>query len=1079
MVDSLRQLRAVEAEVAGLFPTHAPTPSEAGTSDTLPGAALPCIPGYSVLRELGRGGMGVVYMARHQKLDRVVAVKMLLSGGFASPAEQSRFLREAQALAGLRHPHIVQVYDTGDLDGRPYFTMEYVDGGSLSQALSHALPAASRAAHLVATLAEAVQVAHIGGIIHRDLKPANILLTSDGTPKISDFGLARWYERGPDLTLRGARLGTPSYMSPEQSIGREGTVGPPTDIYSLGAVLYEMLTGRPPFLGDSPGDTERQLLYDDPTPARRLNGLVPADLDVISLKCLHKSPAARYASAQALADDLRRYLSGRPISARPTGLAERTAKWARRSPAKATMLSLGVVGALAAGGTLLWALSARAARIAEVEADLSATVQHQRRGEWDEARSSLDRAAIRIGSHGPSDLQDRINRSQSELMLVDRLDAVRLLRAGSEDGTLNDRRATGEYAHAFQSSGLGTISDEPDSVAARIVGSEIAPVLIGALDDWRLASSDPRERSWLGAVVGLADRAVDPHGWRCSAREAMLSGEGDSLLAVAGTAPVREQPVTFLYAFAEAMNASGVDSLPFLFRAQAAHPDDFWLASSMANSLKRHGRHAEAVGYYRAALALRPDTMAAHYNLGRALGTLGLHDEAIGCFRAALECDPGAIDPLKSMGLTFANAGRHEDALKCYLAALPHDETDALLRRELAWTYANLGMHEQAADSYLRSLELSPGEWSDAWGTRAYLLKCGRHHLAASMWRSELQRTPNTLTHWDGYAELCLFNEDTASYEVACRELLERFGDATDPNECERIGRACVLAPAAHPEQLTRAAALIDRALAAPATRDSWAFPYFRFARALADYRAGNFAAAATIVEGESAGVLGPAPGLVAAMCRAKMGEHAIARQHLADAVVGFDWTMSAANNREAWIYHILRREAEILVLPDLVALVRGDSVPVDDHSRRALLGACHSSERFARCAQLWSEVLPSRTPAPEQWVDPAARALVLAASGAGTDAPHFSEADRTAWRDLALALLSGRLRTLEEIGGSDSRSKDAARRVIRGWESAPELRSVREADLTGTMPEPERARWSAFWTRAKAAVGPPDPSRP
>jgi serine/threonine protein kinase len=258
-----QQMRIVEAQLDALFPTPAPDADGNTPAPWWPGADLPRIPGYEVEAVLGRGGMGIVYKARDQRLGRLVALKMLLAGAYAGPEEQGRFLREAEALAGLRHANIVQVHGAGDHDGRPYFTMEYVEGGSLAQRISGTPQPARQAAALLATLAEAVQVAHQGGIVHRDLKPANILLTALGTPKIADFGLARHFDGGlaqPALTLSGARMGTPSYMAPEQAIGKAHTIGPAADIYALGAVLYEMLTGRPPFRGETAVETERQVI---------------------------------------------------------------------------------------------------------------------------------------------------------------------------------------------------------------------------------------------------------------------------------------------------------------------------------------------------------------------------------------------------------------------------------------------------------------------------------------------------------------------------------------------------------------------------------------------------------------------------------------------------------------------------------------------------------------------------------------------------------------------------------------------------------------------------------------------------
>src|SRR5262245_1362161 len=235
--------------------------------------ALPTIAGYEVKGLLGRGGMGVVYRAHHLRLDRDVALKMLLAGEFASPRELERFFLEARAIANLSHPNIVQVHDVSEREGRPYFTMELVEGGTLAQWLGGTPRPASKAAELVGCLAGAVDVAHRSGIVHRDLKPSNVLLTPDGIPKVTDFGLARRMSGGESLTVHGTILGTPSYMAPEQIRG--SAVGPVSDVYALGAILYEILTGRPPFRSDSPMATQLQVLSKEPVRPSLLNGSVP------------------------------------------------------------------------------------------------------------------------------------------------------------------------------------------------------------------------------------------------------------------------------------------------------------------------------------------------------------------------------------------------------------------------------------------------------------------------------------------------------------------------------------------------------------------------------------------------------------------------------------------------------------------------------------------------------------------------------------------------------------------------------------------------------------------------------------
>jgi hypothetical protein len=315
------------SDVTNSLPAEpAPTvPLTRGRSTPVAAAAGVAVPGYEILAELVRGGMGVVYQARQLGLGRVVALKMILSGAHAGQADLLRFLHEAEAVAQLQHPNIVQLHEAGQQNGLPYFTLEYVAGGSLAQRLGGTPLPPHEAARLVEPLARAMHGAHQKGIVHRDLKPANVLMTEDGTPKITDFGLAKRVEVGGGLTATGAVMGTPSYMAPEQASGKKD-IGPAADVYGLGAILYECLTGRPPFTGPTPLDTVLCVLEWQPAPPRLLNPKVDRDLETVCLKCLEKDPRKRYASAEALADDLRRYLNGESITARSFNVLDRLAR---------------------------------------------------------------------------------------------------------------------------------------------------------------------------------------------------------------------------------------------------------------------------------------------------------------------------------------------------------------------------------------------------------------------------------------------------------------------------------------------------------------------------------------------------------------------------------------------------------------------------------------------------------------------------------------------------------------------------------------------------------------------------------
>lgn len=408
--------------VQATLPDVPSSATSAAKPDPLPHSLCP--PGYRLLSVLGQGGMGVAYKAWQERLHRVVALKMIRPGTHR-PDEIARFRTEAEAVGRLQHPNIVQVFDFGETEGSPYLALEYVDGGSLDRLLAGTPLGATDSAFLLESLARAVHYAHTSGVLHRDLKPGNILVakrqSGDSTttgpgahsdsasgsatlnwiPKITDFGLARLTsETGERQTATGAVLGTPSYMSPEQAAGETHGLGPATDVYALGAILYELLTGRPPFRAATPIATIRQVIQQDPVAPRRLLATLPADLETICLKCLEKSPNARYPSAEALAEDLRRFRMHEPIVARPASVAERLRKWARRRPAIASlsaMLLVGTIGSLIAL-TSLWRTAEKERSKAINEEGRAKTAEKQVRAQLAEAQVQAARLAMRQGA---------------------------------------------------------------------------------------------------------------------------------------------------------------------------------------------------------------------------------------------------------------------------------------------------------------------------------------------------------------------------------------------------------------------------------------------------------------------------------------------------------------------------------------------------------------------------------------------------------------------------------------------------------------------------------------------------------
>src|SRR6516165_7301333 len=391
--DRTRTIDHASAEPTS-FATESLSPAEAST---VTGACR--VPGFDLLEPLGEGGMGVVWKARQAKLNRLVALKMVLGEQRAGCKDLIRFLAEAEAVAAVKHPHVVQVYEYGDANGRPFLAMEYLSGGSLSDRLGRTGRLDPKAAaELVASLAGAVQAAHDLGIVHRDLKPANVLYDGLGVPKVTDFGLAK-RAGGSDLTATQAVMGTPAYMAPEQARGDTRFVGPQADVYSLGVILYECLTGSRPFAAPDPIALLRRVAEEEPErPGKRVPGL-PRDVELVCLKCLAKGPAERYATAGALAADLRRFAAGEPVSVRSAGMVERAAKWARRKPTLAAAYTLGLLAVLLGGlgGAAVWQWRAAAqARdgemLARVNTEKARDGEKAARATAEEARATAERA---------------------------------------------------------------------------------------------------------------------------------------------------------------------------------------------------------------------------------------------------------------------------------------------------------------------------------------------------------------------------------------------------------------------------------------------------------------------------------------------------------------------------------------------------------------------------------------------------------------------------------------------------------------------------------------------------------------
>jgi tetratricopeptide (TPR) repeat protein len=704
-------------------------------------SALPQVPGYEVEGVLGRGGMGVVFRARHLRLDRLVAVKMMLAGAYAAPRERDRFQREAVAVARLRHPNIVQVHDVGEHDNRPYFTMELMDGGSLAHKLAGTPQLAREAAQLVSTLAGAVQAAHGCGIVHRDLKPSNILLTADGTPKISDFGLARRMDTSPSLSQTCVVVGTPSYMAPEQARGRRDAVGPAVDVYALGAILYECLTGRPPFRAATAAETVQQVISQEPAPPSRLNDQVPRDLETIWLKCLHKEPGRRYASAAALAEDLGRFGEGRPIRARPVGWAERSWRWVRRNPVAAALVATAValVGLGSGGG--VWFVQQRDRHDAELRRDIDAAVTQAaslRRGfRFDDARQLLEQARQRLASGGPDDLRRQVEQALADLNLAKMLDAARLRAATLVEGRYVPGAAEPHYASAFAEAGLGFEGDDIGVVAARVRGSAVRAEIVAALDDWASITRDPRRREWLLAVA----RGADPHSVRDRLRHPDLWQDGarlNRLVLELNEAELSPQ----LAAALVRVPREASEAMALLTAAQTRFPQDFWLNFRLGVVCYQARRLDEALSHNRAALALRPEVSVAYSNLGAVLRERGQVDEAIGYLDQALRLDPKNVSAHNNLGSALLAKGQLDEAIGRYQQALKIDPEQATTHNLLGAAFGDKGQLDEAIGHYQQALKIDPEQATTHNNLGIALSKNGRQEEAIDHFQQAVRLDP-------------------------------------------------------------------------------------------------------------------------------------------------------------------------------------------------------------------------------------------------------------------------------------------------------------------------------------------------
>ncbi|WP_425613551.1 protein kinase [Anatilimnocola sp. NA78] len=1051
-------------------------PHEADTPQMSDG--LPQVPGYEVDSVLGQGGMGIVFRARQVKLSRLVALKMTLAGSYASEHERERFRREAETVAALRHANVVQIFDVGDLAGRPYFTMELIEGGSLAQRQAGVPQPPREAAALVATLAEGVHAAHQGGIVHRDLKPANILFTPAGTPKITDFGLARRIAGGAELTLSGVPLGTPAYMAPEQALGQSREIGPTADVYALGAILYELLTGRTPFRGETPTETLLQVIHHEPVPPNRLNRQVPRDLQTICLTCLQKEPRQRYVTAAALADDLHCFLNGEAIAARPETFLMTLVRRISRQPVLATAVAIAVLSTLAFAGGGLWLLSDRSAKAQAAHGDVRDMVRYLNESSWQAASAARDRAEGRLGIHLPGDLRQSIDQGSRDLKLAARLEEFQSEGLEATSGGVPFTSYDTKFMNAFRAAGLGAFADEPEVVARRIRESNIRDALLAALERYSIFiyPKDVARGSWALQVSSQADR--DQSAWRLRARDIKVLKDRAAVKELIATRPATDPamiPLFTLEVYVSDQQLPLADRLALMRQLYQGHSSDFYLNLRLGSLLRQNGLNSEALGYMQAATALRPQSAVAHWHFGCVLWDVGRREEAVAEFRRGTELDPTNDFHHQHYARHLSLSGRHSASIEYLRGILPTRSQSAILHTELGLCLDRQGPETDPLAWFTKGVELDPTLQDSQKALRDYLLKRGKLEKLQTTWQLSLAKDAAKYSAWYGYAELCLFLGKEEEYRNARREMLKRFGGTKDPRFAEQVSRLSLLMPVAG-EELATAVSLAERALSSKTAKTGGFHSYYLFARGLAEYRQDKFDAAIATMKGDASRVLGPAPRLVLAMALHRSGKEQEARHTLAAAVSSHDWRLQHCKTQDAWIYHVLRREAEQLILPDLAAFLAGSYQPQDNDERLALTGICQFKERNGVLARLYEEAFaadPSLLGSANGYRYAAAKAAASAGCGRGSDAAGLRNIERSTWRGQALEWLRQELAVRRHaLDQSNEQIRTKTLQGLRQFQTDDELAGLREASELEKLPPAERKIYLSFWADLTTVLG-------
>jgi serine/threonine protein kinase/tetratricopeptide (TPR) repeat protein len=1045
---------------------------------------------FRILREVGRGGMGIVYEAEQVSLRRRVALKVLPLAATLDPRQLQRFHNEAQAAASLHHTHIVPVYSVGCERGIHFYAMHLIDGRPLSE-LIHQLrrreqqtaepavgegaerqttvyqPSAEeavtphptvklagdstlspagrrdreyyrRVAELGVQAAEALDHAHQLGIVHRDIKPGNLLVDGRGNLWVTDFGLAQ-VQSDTRLTRTGDLVGTLRYMSPEQALAKRVIIDHRTDIYSLGATLYELLTLQPAFGGEDRQELLRQIAFEEPAAPRRLHRAIPAELETIVLRAMEKNPAEGYGTAKEVADDLRHWLEDRPIRARRPSLVQRARKWARRHQAlvwSAAICSLGILATM--GGSIGWVAGDQAARREGIQkvvrVALEDTDHWQRQRRLPEALSAVRRAnGLLAGADVGEAMRQEVRARLADLELLERVERIRLENGILRQGKADDAETDERYRQTFGAAGLDVEALSAEEAAERIRASTVAAELAAALDDWASARGQVRgEDDPIRKRLLRIARLADPDEWRTKMREALERKDRQTLreLAASKDAPLLS-PATLvvlgLFLRDDRKNPAQVEA--FLRAAQRRHPDDFWLNSLLVEYYYRAGGlPTRKLGSFAAvAVALRPASPRAHNNLGVLLINAGRCDEAIDVLTQATGLDPDYADAHCNIGIALQEKGRLGESIAEYRKALRLEEA--------ADYHANLSN---------------------------CLSKAGRLDEAIDESRAAIRLNKNVAAYHSSFG---LLLNKAGRLKEAIDELRQATRlDKDNPAVFHDLG--VFLKANGQPEE---------------------AIPAFQAAiRLKKDYADAYFALGNVYLNqdrlDEAIDKYGEALRLnkYHAQAHCNLG-HALLRQgQLRQAVRELRAGHEIGSRQPGWPYPSAQwvRGAEAWAQLDdrLSAILEGKDQPRDADERLACAQLCQQfrkrhaaaagfySAAFAEMPQLANDMNAQRR------YNAARAAAALAGCGQGKDADRLGAKDRARLRRQALNWLQADLKAYEQtMEKSAGKAGPMVAERLQRWLRDKGFAGVRGAEALARLPEAERKDWRTLWQEVEA----------